>query len=127
MKRIKCNKPTYLDIDDTLILWAPTQEQLDKYGIDFEHTYDDGTKVKGRLVPHRVHLRQLKRHQERGHTIILWSAGGEQWAYAAACILGIDGLDNVYSIEKPVWAYDDKQPQEFMSTKYWVDEDGSVI
>lgn len=127
MQRIKCNKPTYFDIDDTLILWAPTQEQLDKEGFDFKHCYDDGSCVSGRLVPHKVHLRQLHRHALRGHTIILWSAGGEPWCYAVACALGLDKYGNLYTIEKPTWAYDDKRPEQFFQTKYHPDTEDSPI
>src|ERR1035437_6128286 len=95
MRRIRCNKPVYFDVDDTLLYWAPTQQQIEEDGIDFVHTYEDGMIVEGRVVPHKVHLRQLKRHHERGHTIIIWSAGGEEWAYAPACILGLKHYGNL--------------------------------
>lgn len=126
LKRLKCNLPVYLDVDDTLIMWAPSQEDLDRYGIDFEHTYDNGTTAKGRLLPHRVHIRQLKRHSERGHTIIVWSAGGEEWAYAAVKALGLEDFVD-YTMEKPRWAYDDKKANDFIETKFWSDDDGSKI
>lgn len=127
IRRIKCNLPTYFDIDDTLIMWSPKQEDLDRYGVDFEHTYDDGVIRKGRILPHRVHIRQLIKHAMRGHTIILWSAGGEEWSYAAAKALGLDKYGTIYTMEKPRWAYDDKRPNEFFETKFHEDTEDSIL
>ena len=118
--RIRGNKSTWVDIDDTLIYWSPTQEQIEKYGIPFSYTYDDGSFRTGTIVPHRAHIEQLRKHAMRGHTIILWSAGGEQWAYAAALALGLHDIVS-YTSEKPEWAYDDKKPQEFFDTKWMED------
>lgn len=125
--RIKCNLPTYFDIDDTLIIWAPKKEDLERYGLDYSFTFADGVTRTGRLLPHRVHLRQLIRHAQRGHTIILWSAGGEEWAYAVAKLLELDKYGVIYTIEKPRWAYDDKKANDFIETKFHPDDDGSPI
>ena len=126
MIRIKCNQPVYLDIDDTLVMWNPSKDQLDRYGVDFTHTYDDGTIRTGRILPHRVHIRQLIRHAMRGHTIILWSAGGEEWCYAVAKALGLEQYVSC-TIEKPMWAYDDKKPNEFFETRFYPDDENSKI
>lgn len=121
MQRLKCNKSTYIDIDDTLIIWNPPKDQLDKHGMDFDHTYDNGDRRTGKILPHKVHIQQLKEHAMRGHTVILWSAGGEEWAYAAAKSLGLEDYVS-YTIEKPIFAYDDKKPNEFFETKYMEDK-----
>ena len=125
-KRLRSNLPVYLDVDDTLIMWAPSQEDLDRYGIDFDHTYGDGTRRTGRLLPHRVHIRQLKRHAERGHTIFVWSAGGEEWAWAAVKALGLEEYVD-FTMEKPRWAYDDKKANDFIETKFFEDTEDSKI
>lgn len=126
MQRLKSNQPTYYDVDDTLIMWSPSKEDLDRYGIDFDHTYEDGVRRTGKILPHRVHIRQLIRHAMRGHTIIVWSAGGEPWAAAAVKALGLEQYVD-YTIQKPIWAYDDKQPGEFFQTKFYKDdEDGPL-
>ena len=121
MQRLNCNKPTYFDVDDTLVMWSPSKEKLDEYGIDFEHTFEDGVNRKFRMLPHREHIRQLIKHANRGHTIIVWSAGGEPWAAAAVKALGIEEYVS-YTLEKPTWAYDDKEPNEFFKTKFHEDK-----
>ncbi len=126
MQRLKSNQPTYFDVDDTLIMWSPTPEQLEAYGVEFDHTYEDGTRRIGKILPHRVHIRQLIKHAMRGHTIIVWSAGGEPWAYAAVKALGIEQYVD-YTIQKPIWAYDDKKPNEFFDTKFYKDEEGGDL
>ena len=120
MKELPCNQPTYFDVDDTLIMWNPTQEQLDSYGVDFNFFYRNGTNASGRILPHRKHIDQLKKHAMRGHTIIVWSAGGSEWAYAACVALGLEDYVHL-ALEKPCWAYDDKKPQEFFETKWMED------
>lgn len=114
MVSIKCNKPTYFDVDDTLIMWNPSTEMKDKFGI----AYTSPTGLVSVFVPHLPHIEQLKRHAERGHTIIVWSAGGSDWAELAVKILGLQDFVSL-TIEKPVWSYDDKKPEEFMPKSYY--------
>lgn len=109
MISIDCNQPTYWDVDDTLIMWNPTPEQLDRYGIE----YTDAAGFKKRFMPHLPHIEQLKKHSDRGHTIIVWSAGGSKWAELAVKILGLEAYVSV-TIAKPLWYYDDKQPEDFL-------------
>lgn len=102
---LECNQPTYWDVDRTLLHWEET------YG-------DDCVKVKcdsyeQYLKPHNRHVEQLIAHKKRGHTTIVWSAGGSKWALAAVKALGIEEYVDLV-LEKPMWCYDDKQPSEFM-------------
>lgn len=124
IKRIPCNKPTFFDVDDTLFYWSPTAEQIARNGlIEIKHKFSDGIERTFNAVPHKLHLDQLIKHANRGHTIVLWSAGGEEWANAAAIALGLDKIEGmVYTIEKPCWAYDDKKPNEFFETKFMEDK-----
>lgn len=106
---LKCNQATYWDVDNTLILWEPTENQLFNHGKTY--TAPDGhTAI---LVPHLAHIEQLKKHSIRGHTIVVWSAGGSFWAAEAVKFLGLEDYVDL-AISKPVWFYDDKQPEDFM-------------
>lgn len=109
MIALNCNQPTFWDVDDTLILWNPTEEQQAQYGIK----YTDAAGFTKVFVPHIPHVEQLKKHSDRGHTIIVWSAGGSKWAELAVEILGLRPYVHL-TIGKPIWYYDDKQAEEFM-------------
>lgn len=121
MERLKSNQPTYFDVDDTLVKWNPSKEELDERGVLFEWTYSDGKHVVGRILPHLLHIEQLKRHSIRGHTIYVWSAGGEEWANAICKALGIEDYVD-YTTGKPIWCYDDKKADEFITTKWMEDK-----
>jgi phosphoserine phosphatase len=60
-----------------------------------------------------MQIEQLKKHKIRGHTIIVWSAGGSKWAAEAIKFLELEAYVDLV-IEKPRWMYDDKQAEEFM-------------
>lgn len=109
MQVIPCNQTTFVDVDDTLILWSPTEEQLLKYGINYTSPNGHSTV----LVPHLPNIEQLKKHAERQHTIIVWSNGGYQWAAEAVKLLKLEAYVDLV-ISKPTWFYDDKQAEEFM-------------
>lgn len=118
----------FCDVDDTLVMWSPTQEEREKYGIDVlcpgsNILKEDGTLSVGpswteRLVPHFTHIEQLKKHKARGHFVCVWSAGGWEWAQAAVKALGLENYVDLV-ISKPTWTYDDLQAEEFMpKSKY---------
>lgn len=124
---IPCKQTTYFDVDDTLVMWNSTPEELEQRGVDFECPgslvlIDDELKEspswKTRLLPHRFHIEQLKKHKMRGHTIIVWSAGGWDWAAAVVKALGLETYVDL-CISKPTWAYDDLQPNEFIPKPSW--------
>ena len=106
MIELNCNQTTFVDVDDTLIMWNSTAEMELKYGT--EYTSLNG--LKQILVPHLPNIDQLKKHALRNHTIVVWSAGGSAWAAEAVKFLGLEDL----AISKPVWFYDDKQPEDFV-------------
>jgi hypothetical protein len=121
----------WFDVDDTLVLWNPTKEQLEKDGIEFECPgslvlVDDqllpSTPWKAFLVPHKVHIEQLKKHKLRGHKVVVWSAGGWDWAESVVRALKLEQFVDVV-ISKPNWAYDDKQPHEYMPKSQWMKDE----
>lgn len=90
-------------------------------GRSFNYDYGDGRgMISGVIVPHETHISQLRKHAMRGHTIFVWSAGGELWAEAIVKALGLESYVS-YCMAKPIWAYDDKQANDFIKTQYMED------
>lgn len=120
---LSSHNSVHFDVDDTLVLWSPTPEEKEKYGIEItcpgsKILKDDGTLDVGPswieyLVPHFVHIEQVKKHKARGHTVVVWSAGGWEWAEAAVKALSIENYVDVV-MSKPDWAYDDLAPEAYM-------------
>jgi hypothetical protein len=129
---LKCKNTVFCDVDDTLFMWNASAEQLEKNGISVSAPAGVWLNSEGievacpaytqLLLPHRKHIEQLKKHRIRGHTIIVWSAGGYDWAEAAVRALGLeDTVDLV--ISKPIWCYDDLQPNEYMPKSQWMKDE----
>lgn len=145
MKVLPCSQTTFFDVDDTLIMWnrpsvddpnaieitCPTSRALraiQDLNEDGSLTPDAdvepievGTWVE-RVTPHKKHIEQLKLHKLRGHTIVVWSAGGWEWAEAAVRALKLEKYVDLV-IEKPTWYYDDLQPHEFMGKRYYLKDE----
>jgi hydroxymethylpyrimidine pyrophosphatase-like HAD family hydrolase len=130
---VPCKNTVFCDVDDTLVMWNATPDELEARGVDFTCpgalvTIDeDGTEGfapewKQRLLPHRKHIEQLKKHKQRGHTVIVWSAGGYDWAAAVVKALGLETYVDLV-ISKPTWFYDDLTPDEFMGKRYYMKDE----
>jgi hydroxymethylpyrimidine pyrophosphatase-like HAD family hydrolase len=93
------NKETvYFDVDDTLVIWEGQQYR-----------------------PHLKHINALKQHALRGHFVVVWSAGGFDWAHRIVNELNlINYVDAVMS--KPKWIYDDMDPNNW-TTRIYIKED----
>lgn len=120
----------WFDVDETLILWSPTEEQLEKEGIviecpggavivDQEVVNESSWKVK--VVPHKIHIEQLIKHKLRNQQIIVWSAGGYRWAETVVRALQLEQYVDLV-ISKPTWAYDDLDPQDYMPKSTWMED-----
>jgi hypothetical protein len=131
---VPCQQTTFFDVDETLLMWYGSPEDLAEYGVWVtspvsEFYNEDGLQKtsanKQLLLPHRKHIEQLKQHKFRGHTIIVWSAGGWDWAEAAVKALGLEKYVDLV-ISKPIWFYDDLPCQEFMGKRYYFDDKTEV-
>lgn len=118
MIEIKCNLPTYFDVDGTLIEWgySPNWKEgalrIECEGITWF------------CMPITVHVEQLKCHAARGHTVIVWSKGGEPWAKAVVKALNLEQFVTV-CLEKPRWFYDDEKPAKFMGPPQFLKKEKS--
>lgn len=123
MRVVKCNQPVYIDVDNTLVMWDDLTPEDKANGIAItcpisKAFTEEGNEVEVEpwtelLVPHKAHIEMLKQHKLRGHTIIVWSAGGWEWAEAVVKALQLEKYVDVV-LEKPMWFYDDLKSSEFM-------------
>lgn len=83
-----------IDVDDTLVLWK-------------DREYTTNWKVYNQLVRHKI----------RGHYVIVWSAGGAEWAKKIVDQMDIAHLVDVV-MAKPAFMWDDKDPNEWTRVCY---------
>lgn len=114
------NGPTaYFDIDDTLIQWSyDGSERLDDYvTIECRGRAD-------RYLINRYNLEHLIKLSNRGHGIVVWSAGGSDWAEAVVKGLGIEKYVDVVA-PKPTYYIDDiKDPSGILGKYAFYDMSG---
>ena len=97
------------DIDDTLVSWE-AYGQFKEGMVEFEDPATGGSLW---LEVIWEHVEAIKSHHVRGHTIVLWSAGGADWAEEVAKKLGIRKYVHAF-MSKPNWYYDDIPSSEFL-------------
>lgn len=90
-----------VDVDNTLVAW-------------------EGTTYK----PMKRNIEALINHARRGHSVIVWSAGGIAWTRRIIEELGLEKYVTV-ATTKPRWFLDDKPPTEWSET-YWLSDGGEI-
>lgn len=110
MALVKLEEPiVFCDVDDTLVSWK-TYPKRGLNSIEFEDPFTQEV-----LYLHAIpnHIEAIKAHKLRGHTVVVWSAGGAKWAEEVVKKLKLEKyVDAVMS--KPNWFYDDLPASEFM-------------
>lgn len=102
MLYINTDFSTFFDVDETLVFWKTGVEEGDRQ----IQVVDPYTGRYLDLVPHERHIDLLLRKKSQGHIIIVWSAGGSEWARTIVNALGLqDSVDLVMA--KPVQYVDD--------------------
>ena len=105
MITIKSTKIVYTDIDNTLLF------SLREYPHEVTH---EVVKINGRKFwVHDPHIEMIKDFKARGHSIVVWSAGGAEWAKLAVEALKLESHVDLV-ISKPDWFIDDKTAEQFM-------------
>lgn len=79
------------DVDDTLIMWRIPEG----YTGPLVETNLDGFKDKG--IPNIHAINHLKKMKARGYAVIVWSAGGSEWADAVVRALELKSWVDVVS------------------------------
>jgi len=114
MKVFKTDQMVPYDCDDTLVMWGLEDKSKN---IPIEDPYIKG--LINYLTPNEKHIELLKKHKARGMTIIVWSAGGVEWAEAVVKALKLqDYVDAVFS--KPSRYVDDLPCTEWMGNRVYI-------
>ena len=106
MHVIKSTRSVWYDCDNTLVF------SLREYPHQISNEI---IKINDRKFwVHVPHVETIKDFKARGHTVVVWSAGGAEWAEMVVKALDLtDVVDLV--ISKPDWFVDDKPSSMFMS------------
>lgn len=89
---IRNDKTLFVDVDDTLVIWSPTG-----------HSYKR----------HQGHIDLIKKFHERGQPVIVWSAGGHEWALRIVEEFELTPYVTLV-MSKPAWFVDDLPASEFL-------------
>jgi len=87
---LKSDKTLFVDVDDTLIMWKG-------------HTY----------TPHKKHIEMIKKFHARVQPVVVWSAGGWEWAERIVKELGLEPYVTAV-MSKPMWWVDDVTANEVL-------------
>lgn len=115
---MKCFAPYYFDVDQTLVLC--------RLGKHSDAVIVNEGRFHEAVVPNGPVIDDLMWLSRRGHTIIVWSKEGADWAEAVVKALGLDAYVAL-CLEKPTGYYDDLEAPEFMGKRHYaVREDAST-
>ena len=99
----------YFDVDNTLVMWSQPENYKRSDSMIIKDPYHET--MEHRLWPHKGHIKVLNMLRNRGSKIVVWSAGGVEWAQAVVDALGLE-VDFV--LEKPATLWDDERPDVWM-------------
>lgn len=106
----------FVDCDDTLVMWGDDLRAGDRT-VSIENPHNPGEFDILRV--NEGHLRVLKDRYMRGSYIIVWSAGGYQWAETVVKALELE--DYVHQImSKPLAYMDDKDASQILGERIYL-------
>ena len=103
----KAGRTTYFDVDDTLLKW----ESCEKHEQNAIEVSNNGHVFYKKAIVANVNA--LKDHSRAGHIVVVWSAGGVEWATAVVLSLGLESFVDVI-LTKPDWYYDDQDATHWL-------------
>jgi hypothetical protein len=119
--RVRSTKSVGFDVDETIVFLDMFMGGKLPEWVDPANTI----KIKNRrgvevlAIPHFRHIALMKTFAARGHTVVVWSAGGEEWAWYVVKTLG---LENVVSatMNKFDWYVDDKDASSWLTDRIYL-------
>ena len=118
MEVLNSSKIVFCDVDDTLVMWD--WRAIDPEGKGLMEIVNPDTNRAEHVMPHFRHIELLKQFHVRGHTIIVWSQGGAEWAGNVCRALGIEDMVHL-AMNKPDWYIDDLPSSAFMKSPIYLD------
>lgn len=117
MKTIRATRSVFFDVDDTLVIWD--WKALNPEGIGLISIRDPNSGCSELVMPHDRHVQLMRQFKARGHTVVVWSQGGHEWAEAVCKALGIENLVD-YVMDKPNWYVDDLHVNAWMKAPVYL-------
>ena len=117
-KKVPCGPTSYFDVDDTLIMWEIPENFPEEELVQMEcrdHAFP--------VAPNKHNVNLLKQFAKKGHAIIVWSAGGSDWAESAVKGLGLEDYVDVV-MGKPNYYVDDKKVEDWIGKYTYIDING---
>lgn len=118
MKTIRATRSVFFDVDDTLVLWDWRQYSPEGIGLIDIKSPNAGTTIS--VLPHYRHIELMKQFKVRGHTVVVWSQGGHEWAEAVVLALGLEDVVDLV-MDKPNWYVDDLHANAWMKAPIFLD------
>ena len=109
------------DVDDTLIMWRIPEG----YNGPLVETNLDGFKDKG--IPNEHAIYHLKKMKARGYAVVVWSAGGSEWADAVVTALGLRDYVDVTMPKIDFHLDDVADPADKIGKWQYINLDGDVF
>lgn len=116
-KRIRGEKIYYSDVDETLVIIDEIPPGIDESKLIKIQNNKKGVTIYA--MRHERHINLLKQMAARGFAIVVWSAGGEAWAWYIVNLLELEYIVDA-TMGKPDWYADDKGPNEFMKGRVYL-------
>ena len=114
MKVISQESTIFIDVDNTLVMWGKAKKHEKVVMVTCPYSAQQEV-----LRPHKGHIKVLKDRHARGSFIVVWSAGGYQWANAVVKALGLEQhVDLVMS--KPHMYIDDKKAKGILGERLYI-------
>lgn len=111
----KAGRTSYFDCDDTLLEW----ESCSKHDENAVQVRNNGHIFYKRAI--HPNINALKDHSHAGHIVIVWSAGGVEWATSVIRALKLEDYVDVI-LTKPDWYYDDKGAEHWLPERQFKGE-----
>lgn len=101
--KVPCGPTAYFDCDDTLVMWdLPEGVEVNSDEVVTIRCRDHSD----RLYPNKYNIDLLIKFAKRGHSIVVWSAAGADWAEEVVQGLGLCRYVHVVT-GKPSYYIDD--------------------
>lgn len=119
MKLKVIKNPVYFDVDETLILWPHETITRQPNG--------NFVSIHGCVYrAHNGHVREVKKQHALGHSVVVWSKGGAQWAVDVVKALHLESYVTL-CIDKPTVYIDDLPIEKWGATQLYYDDDHHLI
>lgn len=121
MKVAKSEHTICFDVDDTLIMWDENHTQPFEGCVAVVCPYDGNTSYHR---PHKRHIGFLKKQHAKGYTVVVWSAGGSEWAKAVTLALGLEEFVDFVMAKPQKYVDDLPNASDVLGVRIYLSEEG---